>query len=1475
MAEESAGEIFTRARRRKMEISASITRLESQRIFNALDYYQGGSRSRLRTVQRRLKGEIQVVSEQAEAFYGSDIQEIYRQGLVASGLPPDYQPTRRELSSITSVREEGQALSEIHARRSVRTTGNINKFRKGERYQAEELGHHILNPRVGDSGRWANGTYQSMLIRSDAQRAYNLGIIDGGVKNKVQAFLCSDGADCGLISHDDPFKVNGELFNEEDARAYLLAHPNCTRTFSPVPGEPPPKGIKDRRRDAIEESKFTSLIGDAIEFSQAQIDVNLIGLAFDLATDAQLRQVAINAVLKSDQQYRAFRLRIDEFIQRHAYNPPSEDAIFQHMTEYIDNMAAGEIAPDWVYELLDMNPGQILRTADGESWTNFVTLTRTADRTHAELNMMNRIQAHYGDFFASRVGAAHPDLADRLGDFYRATRSHYLEPRYSSPIGRISLPRLGGEAWRGPRWNWLSRPIKIQSTIVNTSRHMTRQELRAAMEGQGLVAKVVRSDGFGNDIFAAMVRKEMIDALGYKPGLLSHLTINPGGTFRAGFRLSPTGWIQPDLRIVPDWAPLRYTARLNRGAVVDGVRLRSITQELSLATGGKKLAVLVPSNTVSLQSIGISTRTLIGRVDSVDDAKGLVRRYVNTKTSNIASLPLPQLRIHGQFVMNSLSKEQIASYLGDAAPSARQLDRMGKGTLIKKLGRKELVSIIEDSGVGLTGPELLMRQSEMISIFAELRIQGFNRFDISKILRLDADEVTDILKATDRYFGPAYRDRSMTSFMHASADAAMDLWDKGIINTANKTIKKIEGTWEATQLFLDDFGQWISTSGKKTFLGRIYRDAIEGYHFVGDFKKGTFGADLIAKYGPVFTDPKKTLIDIYDATKNYDWKDLAKRAIMTPPQLARHMGDLAKSMVRGAGVVIDGSSNLVRRLLSDTGPIRTFFKGARRIDDGSGAGVYALGNIFFDADTPGRKGKGWFLGPRATIADSLKLDEIKQKITEEALQHYEDVAAQAIEFLKTTRDIAQNGYAKIRSRMASMAEWLEVRLNDLGVSIEYLKSRLDFIAGEIKYYSREAWNRFDYTVIRGNPSYRYRSSRQKAKRQAMLDDSLEKRLAAMTPEERLDYDRQIAAYEADKAAVKAEQARREDLIARTKAYTEPVEFKDQDELFKGLPYSLAEETDIFKDVPDEITGLLDEESLRSWNALHGNRYGLRADTRKIKWKFEGDASYKGLFDPSVFDEQPMFFVNHDGHKADGIEYLGLTKKQKKAVGFGPPSEGSRLAIFAHEHGHYQDFDFSLNNTFISDRADDWITNITAKLGTNDPDVFLHPTTGARIDFNTLMDSFDVSPGAKPIYYEATVKGMYLESHAAVYGRVAARITPEIVAQAKLLRAARNTRKMRNLREEILSYVADVVPGAKINHSAVTSTYEYLNDPREIWARLYSQRILELSGKSFEEAKLALWTEDLGFAYHHWDDDELAELIPLIDDVLRARGVYRR
>lgn len=86
-----------------------------------------------------------------------------------------------------------------------------------------------------DGTRVPIDVYSEMAARTKSAVAYNSGTLNEAYAQGATYLEVFDGSDCGWTSHGDWDKADGSIRHVEDAAAYPIAHPNCTRAFGPRP----------------------------------------------------------------------------------------------------------------------------------------------------------------------------------------------------------------------------------------------------------------------------------------------------------------------------------------------------------------------------------------------------------------------------------------------------------------------------------------------------------------------------------------------------------------------------------------------------------------------------------------------------------------------------------------------------------------------------------------------------------------------------------------------------------------------------------------------------------------------------------------------------------------------------------------------------------------------------------------------------------------------------------------------------------------------------------------------------------------------------------------------------------------------------------------------------------------------------------------------------------------------------------------
>lgn len=191
------------------------------------------------------------VERDAAAWVRASLPAVYAQGAVDAGVGSfvwgqTHTDAMRALAG--EMWDDVLAATRFVSLRSkqlIRSLGRVETARTIVESQTAVQGGRNLARSLRERGIWAvtyrDGSrhglaeYASMLVRTQSARAYNLGAVNQAITNGVRYFECADGADCGLINHDDADKANGSIRSAEDALRYAVSHPNCRRVWMARP----------------------------------------------------------------------------------------------------------------------------------------------------------------------------------------------------------------------------------------------------------------------------------------------------------------------------------------------------------------------------------------------------------------------------------------------------------------------------------------------------------------------------------------------------------------------------------------------------------------------------------------------------------------------------------------------------------------------------------------------------------------------------------------------------------------------------------------------------------------------------------------------------------------------------------------------------------------------------------------------------------------------------------------------------------------------------------------------------------------------------------------------------------------------------------------------------------------------------------------------------------------------------------------
>lgn len=236
-------------------------------------------RRRLNEQLRTIEQALDEVDTQARVYLSRRFPEVYQFGALEaaratrrpftwSQLHTDAvaeiaQRTYDDLLAATSfVRRDAKRYirAAVRERTAMAVIGGQTATQAG-RDLAKTLGEQGIHAvRYRDGSRHTVREYASMVARTETALAYNAGTINASREAGVRYMVCSDGAACGLASHDDPQLASGLVAPIETAEAYPLAHPRCARAWSPMPQITTPEEARaatppeeERQRLAAEE----------------------------------------------------------------------------------------------------------------------------------------------------------------------------------------------------------------------------------------------------------------------------------------------------------------------------------------------------------------------------------------------------------------------------------------------------------------------------------------------------------------------------------------------------------------------------------------------------------------------------------------------------------------------------------------------------------------------------------------------------------------------------------------------------------------------------------------------------------------------------------------------------------------------------------------------------------------------------------------------------------------------------------------------------------------------------------------------------------------------------------------------------------------------------------------------------------------------------------------------------------------------
>lgn len=221
-----------------------------------LDDWAGLRRSERLTRLRSLRATVEQLMDHADVqalrFVQDGLPQAYLLGAAAAGvgvpaawIGPDLDAigvlandTYTGLLDATRfVRESTKTLVRTLAREHV-----ADKIVRGE--TAQQAGHDLArsleNRGVAavvykDGSRHGLTEYSDVVLRTKSAEAYSTATLNQLDRARISFAECFDNPRCGLTSHDDPDKPNGQVFPIRTAQQYVISHPRCVRSWGGRP----------------------------------------------------------------------------------------------------------------------------------------------------------------------------------------------------------------------------------------------------------------------------------------------------------------------------------------------------------------------------------------------------------------------------------------------------------------------------------------------------------------------------------------------------------------------------------------------------------------------------------------------------------------------------------------------------------------------------------------------------------------------------------------------------------------------------------------------------------------------------------------------------------------------------------------------------------------------------------------------------------------------------------------------------------------------------------------------------------------------------------------------------------------------------------------------------------------------------------------------------------------------------------------
>ena len=249
--------------------------------------------ARLRELEAAVNDRLDFVDEAAAAWLADDFPVAYRLGAETAGgvLNQPFQWTTHDNEAITLLAQDtfGELLEatdgvSASTKALIRELGRQQALLKAAAGRtatqaARELRRllerkGIFSVRYKDGSKHGLADYTDMLIRTKTGLAANAGTLNFTRRAGTKYVECFDGADCGLVSHNDNEKANGMILTVERAAQYALAHPRCRRSWGPRPDLTTEEEARNAKPSTTEAQRVDQAAAEAARVEEQRVRRN-------------------------------------------------------------------------------------------------------------------------------------------------------------------------------------------------------------------------------------------------------------------------------------------------------------------------------------------------------------------------------------------------------------------------------------------------------------------------------------------------------------------------------------------------------------------------------------------------------------------------------------------------------------------------------------------------------------------------------------------------------------------------------------------------------------------------------------------------------------------------------------------------------------------------------------------------------------------------------------------------------------------------------------------------------------------------------------------------------------------------------------------------------------------------------------------------------------------------------------------------